>query len=89
MEENGFNLRDDLSENIVELTKKVGNVTVQVVFQSRSPQLGEENEEEDESIPSQIQKSQEEGKLLYIILSHDFLKKKKNNLLTKTLQILQ
>ena len=62
LEQNGFNLRDDSSDNIVELTKKIGNATVQVVFQSRPPQLEEENEEAEESHLSHIQKSQEGGK---------------------------
>ena len=57
MDQNGFTLRDVTEENSVELTKKVGNVTVQVAFQSRPPQFGEENEEEE---GQGIQRGQEE-----------------------------
>jgi len=46
LEQNGFELKDNSEENSVELTKKVGTATVQVVFQSRPPQFGEEGEEE-------------------------------------------
>jgi len=61
LEQNGFSLRDAEGENTVELTKKVGNVTVQVYFQSRSPQFNEEQqeEEEDEEVQKNIQKKQQ------------------------------
>jgi complement component 1 Q subcomponent-binding protein len=47
LDSNNFTLRDTIEDNTVELTKKVGNVTVQVTFQSRPPQFNEEGEEEE------------------------------------------
>jgi len=57
LDQNGFALRDVAEENTVELTKKVGNATVQVTFQSRPPQFNEEGEEEE---GGNIQRGQEE-----------------------------
>ena len=55
-------MRDPREDDIVELTKKVGSVTVQVVFQSRPPLFVDEDEEDDdEKTHGSIQKLQETG----------------------------
>jgi complement component 1 Q subcomponent-binding protein len=56
LQSNGFELKDNAEENTVELSKKVGSANVQVVFQSRPPQFGEEPEEGQE----EVQKNQDE-----------------------------
>jgi len=58
LDKNGFSLRDEAADNNVELTKKVGSVTVQVAFQSRPPQFNEE-EGQDEEGQDNIQKNQQ------------------------------
>jgi len=57
LESNGFSLKDSETINTVELSKKVGNLSVQVVFQSRPPQFNDE-EEEGEDGQQNIQKQQ-------------------------------
>lgn len=47
LEENGFQLRDVEGDQNLELTKQVGGATVRVWFQSRSPQLQDEPQNEE------------------------------------------
>ena len=52
---------DAQEQNLVELTKKVGNVTVQLCFQSRAPQFDDEDAEDNEVDQGKIQTSQQGG----------------------------
>jgi len=61
LEQNGFSLKDIAEDNSVELSKKVGNAAVQVVFQSRPPQFGDEGEEEGQEDAQKNQDEEGEG----------------------------
>ena len=71
MEQNGFELKDNSEENSVELTKKVGTATVQVVFQSRPPQFGEEGEEEGQEDVQKNPGNKKEKKFIFIVLDEE------------------
>jgi len=41
LKDNGFVMKDEDSDNVIELTKKVGDTAVTVQFMSRSPDYGD------------------------------------------------
>jgi len=64
LKENGYKLKDEEGSNCLELSKKVGDTSVVITFQSRSPELGDdenpEEEEEKRQEKDAIEKKQEE-----------------------------
>jgi len=59
LQENGFKLRDTDGDNNLQLSKTVGDTNIVIAFQSRAPQVNEDEQEEGEE-QGQIQKKQEE-----------------------------